>query len=157
VERALSFLRHQREVAPQFAGAELSEIYADPLCRDGLLRNHMVRMLSLTVEEMTAGALTAVTVDDARLERAKANLLERVDVVGVQEHFDHFCAELSHRYGWDLGHAHVANQTVPVDVPDSLREQIAIDNEMDAELYQFAVERCVGVAPELAPEEVPST
>jgi hypothetical protein len=147
VERTLSFLRHQRQVAPQFARASLEEIYADPLCRDGLVRNHMVRMLSLDVEEMTAGALTQVVVDEARLDRAKRNLVDRIDAVGVQEHFEAFCDELASRFGWDLGPAHVANQTEPVDVADALREQIAADNAMDAELYHFAVEQCVPVAP----------
>ena len=154
VERALSFLRHQREVAPQFAGAALSEIYADPLCRDGLLRNHMVRMLSLTVDEMTAGALTEVVVDEARLERAKTNLVDRIDVVGVQERFDDFCDELTLRFGWDLGRSHVTNQTAPVEVPDALRRQIAADNEIDAELYRFAVERCLEIARTRPTEEV---
>ncbi|MBK5286936.1 MAG: sulfotransferase family 2 domain-containing protein [Acidimicrobiia bacterium] len=153
VERTLSFLRHQREVAPEFAGASLSEIYRDPLCRDGLLRNHMVRMLSLTVEEMTAGALTEVTVDEARLERAKANLSDRIDVVGVQERFDDFCEELTERFGWDLGNSHVANRTTPVEVPDSLRSQIAADNEIDGELYRFVVDHCLKSTPTLATEE----
>jgi len=141
VERALSFLRHQRQIDPRFAGAPLEEIYATPLFRDGLVRNHMVRMLSLTVEEMTAGALTQVGVDDARLERAKQNLVERIDVVGIQEEFEAFCLLLTERFGWDLGPAQVANQTAPVEATHSLRRQIAADNEMDAELYRFAVDR----------------
>jgi hypothetical protein len=141
VERTLSFLRHQRQVAPQFAGASLEEIYADPLCRDGLVRDHMVRMLSLTVEEMTAGALTQVVVDERRLERAMANLVERIDVMGIQEQFEPFCDELSARFGWDLGPAHVANQTESAEAPAALREMIAADNVMDAQLYRFAVEQ----------------
>ena len=35
-----------------------------------LVRNHMVKMLSLTVEEMTDGAMTNVDFDRHRLERA---------------------------------------------------------------------------------------
>lgn len=139
VERALSFLRHQRQVAPQFAGASLEDIYADPLCRDGLLRNHMVRMLSLTVDEMSDGALTPVVVDGARLERAKRNLEQRVDVFGVQEDFEGFCDDLSARYGWDLGPPQLANTTEPTATSDALRDQIALDNESDAELYRHAV------------------
>ena len=141
VERALSFLRHQRQVEPRLAGAPLEEIYANPLFRDGLVRNHMVRMLSLTVEEMTAGALTQVLVDDARLERSKENLVERIDVLGIQEEFEPFCDLLTARFGWDLGPPQVTNQTAPVEVPDSLRQRIAADNEMDAELYRFAVDQ----------------
>jgi hypothetical protein len=140
VERTLSFLRHQREVAPEFAGAALEDIYAQPLMRDGLVRNHMVRMLSLTIEEMTDGALTEVTVDRARLDRACDNLAHRIDVMGIQEDFDAFCGALAARFGWDLGRAHVANRTEPYEASDALRDQIARDNAMDLALYDYAVE-----------------
>ena len=56
-------------------------------------------MLSLTCEEMDDGALTRVEFTEERLERAKKRLAE-VDVVGVQEDFEGFCAELSSRFGW---------------------------------------------------------
>ncbi len=138
VERALSFLRHQRKEEPRFAEASLADIYADPVCRDGLIRNHMVRMLSLTTEEMTEGALTPVIVDEARLERAKANLEERVDVVGWQENFDEFCEELTSRFGWDLGEPQFANRTSPSEVDDELARRIAKDNEVDAAFYRFS-------------------
>lgn len=138
VERALSFLRHQRKEEPRFAGATLEEIYADPVCREGLVRNHMVRMLSLEAAELTAGALTPVAVDERRLEAAKRNLAERVEVVGLQERFDEFCGTLERRFGWDLGRQHFANRTSPEPAGDELRARIAADNEMDAELYRFA-------------------
>jgi hypothetical protein len=140
VARTLSFLRHQRQVAPEFRDMPLEEIYDRPLMRDGLVRNHMVRMLSLQVDEMTDGMLTQVEVDDARVERAKERLADRIDVFGVQEHFGAFCDLLAARYGWTLGPMHVANRTEPVDVSDGLRRQIAADNEGDAELYRFASE-----------------
>ena len=108
--------------------------------RDGLVRNHMVRMLSLTVDEMTDGMLTQVVVDDVRLERAKRNLVERIDVFGIQEQFASFCDVLAERYGWELGPMHMANRTAPVEVPDSLRRRIAEDNAMDDQLYRFAAE-----------------
>ncbi len=140
VERALSFLRHQREVSPQFAESALEEIYEDPLCREALLRNHMVRMLSMTTDEMTDGVLTQVPVDDTRLETARRNLHDRIDTVGVQEDFEAFCRVLTARYGWKLGPSHRANQTAPVETSDAFRQRIAVDNAMDAELYRSAVE-----------------
>lgn len=140
VARTLSFLRHQRQVAPEFQGAALEAIYERPLMRDGLVRNHMVRMLSLSVAEMSNGMLTQVVVDHDRLERAKQNLIRRVDLFGIQEQFGAFCERLEQRYGWTLGPMHVANQTEHVAVPDSLRRAIAADNEPDAELYRFAAE-----------------
>ena len=138
VERALSFLRHQREVSPRFAESTLEEIYEDPMCREMLLRNHMVRMLSLTPEEMTDGLLTQVDVGDARLHTAKQNLVERIDLMGIQEEFDAFCEALSLRYGWDLGPSQVANTTRPAEASRALRNRIAADNEVDAELFRFA-------------------
>lgn len=139
VERALSFLRHQRQEEPRFRDAPLEEIYADPVCRDGLLRNHMVRMLSLRAEEMTAGALTPITVDERRLDLACSNLADRIDVIGLQAHFDEFCDRLAARFGWDLGDAQFANRTAPEEVGDDLRAEILEDNRMDAALYEFAV------------------
>jgi hypothetical protein len=140
VERALSFLRHQQQEEPRFREASLEEVYADPVCRDGLLRNHMVRMLSLRVDEMTDGALTPIDVDDDRLAVAKHNLEERIDVMGLQEHFEELCTELGHRFGWDLGPAQFANRTSPGDASADLRARIREDNAMDAELYAFAAD-----------------
>jgi hypothetical protein len=140
VERTLSFLRHQRQVDARYHDTSLQDIYAQPMLRDGLVRNHMVRMLSLTADEMTDGALTQVVVDDARLERAQQNLVERIDVFGIQEEFEPFCDALVARFGWRLGPSHVANNTPPAEAPDSLREQISADNAMDAKLYRFAVD-----------------
>ena len=143
VERALSFLRHQRKEEPQFRGATMEEIYEDPVCRDGLIRNHMVRMLSLSAGEMTDGALTSITVDEGRLAAAQEALERRIDVVGLQERFDAFCDALANRFGWDLGKRQFANRTPPTSVSDELRERIASDNELDARLYRF-VRQLVG-------------
>jgi hypothetical protein len=138
VERTLSFLRHQRETEPRFRDACLEDIYEDPICREGLIRNHMVRMLSLSADEMTDGALTPVAVDEARLAAARDALGRRIDVVGVQERFDAFCEALEARFGWDLGVPRFANRTAPMDADGDLRARIATDNEYDARLYAFA-------------------
>lgn len=140
VERTLSFLRHQREVEPRFADVTLEEIYDDPVSTGGLLVNHMVKMLSLTAEEMTVGALTPVQVDDPRLERAQTNLAERIDVLGLQEHFDIFCADLEATYGWDLGDQVFMNRTTPTPASDALRQRIRVDNDHDVRLYAWARE-----------------
>lgn len=140
VERTLSFLRHQREVEPRFADASLEEIYADPVSTGGLVTNHMVKMLSLTVDELTAGALTPVTVDDTRLETAKRNLAERIDVMGLQEHFDELCSDLEAAFGWDLGDPLFMNRTTPAAAAGALRAQIGLDNHYDVMLHDFATE-----------------
>jgi hypothetical protein len=144
VERTLSSLRHHRERTAADRDRSLEEIYDDPI-RFELVHNHMVKMFSLTTAEMTDGALTHVDFTPAHLERAKDGL-RRVDVVGLQTDVDGFCAELERRFGWTLGSSQVANKTTPVDVPDSLRRRIALDNELDAELYEFA-QSLVGVRP----------
>lgn len=141
VERTLSYLRHHREVTPADRDLSLEEVYEDPLRFHGLIHNHMVKMLSLTPAEMTAGVLTQVEFDRDRLERAKANLAT-VDVVGLQERFTDFWDELRTRHGLRLGEPDHTNRTRPVEVAPELRARIAADNALDAELYEFARELC---------------
>ena len=136
VERTLSFLRHYRESTPHASGASLDDIYGDPI-RFELVNNHMVKMLSLEVGEMDNGALTHIDFTPARLERAQERLAE-IDVVGFQEDFDDFCADLTARFAWNLGPPIFMNRTTPAPASDGLRERIAEDNSADIELYQFA-------------------
>lgn len=136
VERTLSYLRQQQRQADQFRSASLEEVYDDPWRRGWLLTNHMVRMLAQDARELAAGRLAP---DDENLERAKVNLLERIDVFGFQEHFEEFRAELGGRFGWDLGAPVHANRTPPAEVPDGLAERIRADNWADQELFEFAL------------------
>ena len=140
VERTLSALRDMRERDAEHRGKPLEEIYADPVKFRCLIQNHMVKMLAMTREEMTDGFLTVLDLDADHLERAKRNLVERIDVWGVQEHFEEFCDELMRRFGWDLGPPRFANRSTPYPAEDGLRERIAEDNQLDIELYRFAVE-----------------
>jgi hypothetical protein len=137
VERTLSYLRHHRKVTPEEADRPLEDIYDDPLRFEGLIHNHMVKMFSLTREEMTDGVLTPVDFTPERLERAKENLAG-VDVVGDQASFEDFVAELIERFGWRLGGLTHVNRTAPIEVSDSFRARIAEDNAMDVELYAYA-------------------
>jgi hypothetical protein len=138
VERTLSQLRHHRETTPADADKPLEAIYEDPV-RFELVNNHMVRMLSLRPDEITRGAMTPIEITPQRVERAKA-AVSTIDVVGFQDHFDDFCAELTRRYGWDLGRPVFMNRTTPVDTSDAFRARIANDNAADAELFAFACE-----------------
>lgn len=137
VERTLSYLRHHRVLTAEDRDKSLEEIYEDPFRFHGLIHNHMVKMFGMTAEEMNGGVLTHVEFTPEHLNRAKA-LLPTVDVIGVQEQFDEFCAEIVERYGIDLGDPRFANRTDPVDVPESFRARIAEDNAMDVELYELA-------------------
>lgn len=139
VERTLSLLRRRKMVEERFQGLELEEIYAAPELYD-IIHNHMVKMLSLSPDEMTATPLLApITFDHARLELAKHNLEHRIDAFGVQERFEEFCTDLEARFGWDLGQPRFANRTPRSAVSEELRERIAADNRMDVELHRFAV------------------
>lgn len=137
VERTLSYLSHHRHWAPEDADKSLEEIYADPLRFHGLAHNHMVKMFSLTPEEMTASALTPVEFTPDRLERAK-QAIASVDALGLVERFDEFCEQLERRFGWDLGPRRRINESRRFEVSDGFHDQIAEDNAMDAELYDFA-------------------
>jgi hypothetical protein len=137
VERTLSYLRHHRTLQRQDRDTPIEEIYADPFRYHGLIHNHMVKMFALTPETMKAGALTHVEFEPHHLELAKERLAT-VDLVGIQERFDEYCAELEARYGWDLGPPLYANRTEQIEVSDEFRARIAEDNAMDVELYEFA-------------------
>jgi hypothetical protein len=137
VERTLSWLRYRQRRAPQVRGKPLEEIYERPLEFKGFLHNHMTKMLSLRPEELTVGMLTHVDFERQHLERAK-EALTGIDVVGLQEQFEDFCDELTSRFGWRLGEPVTVNTTEPVEVPERLRAQIAEDNALDVELYEFA-------------------
>ncbi len=136
VERTISVLQHHRDLVPADRDTPLETLYADPV-RQLLVRNHMIKMLAMDLEEMTDGALSDIVVDHARLEKAKT-ALTGIDVVGIQPRFEPFCSELSRRFGWDLGEPVRTNRSTPVDVDPALRERIAVDNALDIELYEFA-------------------
>jgi hypothetical protein len=141
VERTLSYLRHHRVLEPGEHDRPLEDIYDDSFRFHGLVHNHMVKMFSLTREEMTDGMLTRVEFTPERLALAKERLAG-IDAIGLQEDFDEFCVELQRRFGWRLGEPLHANRTRPLDVPESFRARIAEDNAMDVELYEFARRLC---------------
>jgi hypothetical protein len=136
VERTLSFLRHYAKVTPMEHPLTSEEIYDDPFRFHGLIHNHAVKMLSMTTDEMTAGVLTHVNFTPEHLRRAQDNLAT-MSLVGLQERFETFCAELTCRFGWRLGDPEYWNQTQPSPVSKAFRQRIAEDNAMDLELYEF--------------------
>lgn len=140
LERTLSFLRHQRKDSPGDRDLPLEAIYEQQPRFDWLIHNHMVKMLSLTTDEMTGGAMTVVDFDEERLARAKATL-DRIDLVGLTEDFADFQWQLRERFGIDLGEPLHANRTPPEACPDSLRARIERDNALDIELYEYARQR----------------
>ena len=139
VGRTLSLLRQHQQQDREFRDSSLEDVYAKPVLLHGLIHNFMVKCLSVTVDEIERDVMTMVPYDQARLERAKANLEHRVELFGVQEDFEGFCRQLGDRFGWDLGvEPTYTNSTAVMDVSHELRERIAHDNALDMELYRFA-------------------
>ena len=141
VERTLSALRHQQVKNPADRDRRSRSIYDDPIRFHGLIHNHMVKMFSLSPEEILAGDGVMARVEtftSARLDEAKVRLCA-VDVLGLHDNLDEFCSQLTHRFGWRLGASVHANRTEPVEVARSFRERIARDNALDCELYEYAV------------------
>lgn len=141
--RTLSFLRHRRQSIPELADRSLEELYQDPPVLHGMIHNHMTKMLGLAPGQLRHdfAMLTMVDFDDELVERSRS-ALERIDVVGLQERFAGFWAELEARFGWDLGEVRVANRTEagPGDVSAELEAAIRRDNRLDFELYEHAVD-----------------
>jgi hypothetical protein len=145
VERVLSHLRHHRKLTPEARDRSLEELY-DEVLQPEFFHNHMVKMFSLTADEVAEAAaldrwavLKVIEFTPERLARAKANV-EQLDVLGLQDHLEDFCAELTARFGWDMGAPLHANRTTVEDAPRALRERIAADHALDAELWQHARE-----------------
>jgi len=142
VERILSALRHHRVHTPADADRPLEELYDDPIRFHGMLHNHLVKMFSLSPDEIRLGDGMMAHVRDftpARLAEAKQRLAG-VDALGLHDHVDALCADLTQRFGWDLGADVHANATEPVPVAASFRRRIAADNVDDTELYEYARE-----------------
>jgi hypothetical protein len=145
VERVLSHLRHHRKLVPDARDRSLEELYEKVLPPE-FFHNHMVKIFSLTADEVAESAaldrwavLKVIEFTPDRLVRAKANV-EQLDVLGLQDRLDEFCAELTARFGWQLGPPLYANRTPAEDVSRALRERIAADNALDAELWEHACE-----------------
>ncbi|HKH23784.1 MAG TPA: hypothetical protein VKA88_09175 [Solirubrobacterales bacterium] len=137
VERTLSYLRHHRDRTPGESERPLEAIYEDPERFEPFIENHMVKMLSLRVEEMTDGMMTVIKLGRRRLRQAK-KALERMDAVGIQDDLEGFAQRLEHLYGWRLGPPVHENVTARTEVPASFRNRIAEDNRLDMELYEHA-------------------
>jgi len=161
VARTLSFLRHRIRLEPELAGTPLPALYGQPRMLHALIENHMVKMLSLTTDEMDAGAMTMTEFDEGHLERACA-ALDRMDVVGLQSDLPGFYRALEDRFGWDLDEPIRANVTAgsperdgaagddPA-VDEAFVNRIRRDSALDVRLYEYAVDLVARRAAQPAP------
>jgi hypothetical protein len=76
----LSFLRKRQLQGGRYGGWPLEDLYADSYLLHGLIYNYMVKVPTLTVDEMRSGVRTIVPYDEACRERAKHNLVHRVEM-----------------------------------------------------------------------------
>ena len=63
----------------------------------------------------------------------------RRDDSGIQEDLEAFVQRLQRRFGWELGPPVRGNVTTPSEVSDSFRSRIAEDNQLDMQLYEYAL------------------
>jgi hypothetical protein len=168
IDRTVSVLKHFKRLWPRYHDLPLDAIYDDELVFRHFVEHHQTRMFALTGADDThafasvtdyetlrtalddpaqrAGALGAgavVAIDADRLELAKRNLAT-VDVVGVNEAFEAFVAELRDGYGWWPSgerfdpRANVSSE--PWTASGALRARIERDNPFDRALYDHARE-----------------
>jgi Sulfotransferase family len=137
VERTVSFLKHWRTLDPRRQHRSLAQLYAAPRVRKLFATNHQTRMFALRPEDRPDSFLEWIAIDEERLELAKANL-DRVDLLGIHEHYDHFLAQLRDRYRWQIPMRTKKLASAAEDVSDTLRRRILSDNAADIELYEHA-------------------
>ena len=141
VARTVSNLREQAVANPRMADLPLDEVYRRVT---PFTRNHMMRMLASTPDEIVETESIGrwplflwLDPTEERLERARANL-DRIDVVGFTEELETLCADLTRRFGWNLGEPLHANASPPRAIPAELLARIREDNACDIALYEYA-------------------
>ena len=138
VERTVSFLRHCKRYHERMRDMELEEIYVDgwmhPLC----IRNYQTKMFAMTLDDKLESHLDVIEIDAARFDIALATL-ERVDVLGLNDRYEEFVAEVRNRFGWKIGPApDLRVSTEDWDVSSSFHARIAEENAADVAFYAAA-------------------
>jgi hypothetical protein len=150
VERTISLLRQFRRKDPWAdpnlrhpapgEGLTLEEVYANPFVFEPLILNHQTKIFAMTKDDRLDTYMDVIDVDADRLALAKQNLA-KVDIIGLTERYDDFLDELTARNGWSIQRQLRKNETPAEDLApasESLRRQIAADNVIDMEFYEYA-------------------
>ena len=138
VTRTISYLKHCKRYHPEMRDKRLEEIYEDPWVQPMYLRNHQSKLYAMRLDDRLESHLDVLEVDDQRLQLAVANL-ERVDVLGLTEHYADFLDDVRARLGWRIDPAPALRvSTEDWDVPPAFRSRIAADNEADLAFYDHA-------------------
>lgn len=136
VDRVLSYLKQRRA---EIGAATIEEVYADDFTRRCLLDDHQTKVFSLGVDDSPQSVMDVIELDEDRLRVACANL-ETVDVVGVTDRYDDFCADVTAAFGWRIGTVPDRRVSEPTAVDPALRHRIEADNQLDRRFYEYAVE-----------------
>jgi hypothetical protein len=138
VERTISHMRHCRKHFAAHRDKSLEEIYEDGWLHPLFFRNYQVKQFALTAEDDPKAHNEDIVVDGHRLRTGIENL-ERVDVLGLTDHFEDFVDEVVARFGWNLRPPRrLQVGSGSSDVPASLRSRIVEDNRLDLEFYERA-------------------
>ena len=166
VDRTISVLKHFKRLYARYRDLPLDAIYDDDIVYPHFVQDFQTRVFALeradhprafagaadyrslrAALEASPGSHSVlappISIDAARLARAKQNL-DDVDVVGVNEAFGAFVAELRQRFGWwDDGAEYDARANVSSELwvaTEALRARIAHESAHDRALYEHARE-----------------
>ncbi len=139
VERVVSHLRHCKTYHPHHADLTAEEIYADDPWRERFMINFQTKIFAFTTEDEPSYCHDLLTIDADRLAIAKDHL-GATDLVGLQDDVPRFLEEVAETFDWRVGAHGDRRVSEPFPVGDALRAQIARDNAIDIEFFEFARE-----------------
>jgi hypothetical protein len=166
VDRTISVLKHFKRLYARYRDLPLDAIYDDDIVFPHFVQDFQTRVFALETADHPhafagaadyhslraalegslgshAGLAPPIRIDAARLARAKQNL-DAVDVLGVNEAFAAFVAELRRRFGWwGDGAEYDARANVssePWVATEALRARVARESTHDRALYEHARE-----------------
>lgn len=138
VERVISHLAHCGRHHADQRWRPLEAVYEDGWLHPLFFRNYQVKQFALTIEDNPVAHNEDIVIDDARLRIGLANL-QRVDVLGLTDHYDDFLRDVVTRFGWTVGEdRRLQVRPGPVTVSSALRARIEADNQADLEFYEAA-------------------
>jgi hypothetical protein len=118
----------------------LERLYEDPTIMEPLIRNHQTKVFAMAETDPLHSFRDVVEMDEARLELATRRV-EALDVLGVNERYDTFLADVAARFGWAVPPTSRVNPAREDDdrvASPSLLRRIAEDNALDVALHEHA-------------------
>ena len=142
IERTLSVLGQKKRQRAELAETSLEDIYNDRGIFEGQILNHQAKNFAIPDDSDLLAGFNPYPVGVEELALAKENL-SKVDVIGLQSDMPAFLDNLAHSFKWKILEEEVRENignTRADDIPQSLRDRIAEDNQVELEFYQYAVD-----------------